>query len=69
MELYLTVAIIIIGIILFVRDYFSIDTTSIIIMALFIVSGVLSPEEGFFRIQSPSHYNSWLYVRGERGSL
>ena len=54
MELYLTVAIIIIGIILFVRDYFSIDTTSIIIMALFIVSGVLSPEEGFSGFNHPA---------------
>ncbi len=54
MELYLTVAIILIGIILFVRDYFSIDTTSIIIMALFIVSGVLSPEEGFSGFNHPA---------------
>jgi len=54
MELYLTVAIILIGIILFVRDYFSIDTTSIIIMALFITSGVLSPEEGFSGFNHPA---------------
>lgn len=54
MELYLTVAIIIIGIILFVRDYFTIDTTSILIMALFIVSGVLSPEEGFSGFNHPA---------------
>ncbi len=54
MELYLTVVIIIIGIILFVRDYFSIDTTSILIMALFIVSGVLSPEEGFSGFNHPA---------------
>lgn len=52
--MYLTVAIILIGIILFVRDYFSIDTTSIIIMALFIVSGVLSPEEGFSGFNHPA---------------
>ncbi|MFD1095044.1 SLC13 family permease [Salegentibacter chungangensis] len=54
MELYITVAIIFIGIILFIRDYFSIDTTSIIIMALFIVSGVLSPEEGFSGFNHPA---------------
>ncbi len=54
MELYITVAIIFIGIILFVRDYFSIDTTSIVIMALFIVSGVLSPEEGFSGFNHPA---------------
>ncbi|MDT0689167.1 SLC13 family permease [Salegentibacter sp. F188] len=54
MELYLTVAIIFIGIILFVKDYFTIDTTSILIMALFIVSGVLSPEEGFSGFNHPA---------------
>lgn len=54
MELYLTVAIIAIGIFLFVRDYFSIDTTSILIMALFIVAGVLSPEEGFSGFNHPA---------------
>lgn len=54
MELYITVAIIIIGTILFIRDYFSIDTTSILIMALFIISGVLSPEEGFSGFNHPA---------------
>lgn len=54
MELYITVAIIIIGTILFVRDYFSIDTTSILIMALFIISGILSPEEGFSGFNHPA---------------
>lgn len=47
MDLYLTFGIILIGIFLFVKDYFTIDTTSLLIMALFIVTGVLSPEEGF----------------------
>lgn len=47
MELYITYGIIAIGIFLFVKDYFSIDTTSILIMAMFIVTGVLAPEEGF----------------------
>lgn len=54
MELYITIAIIGLGIILFVRDYFSIDTTSILIMALFIVSGVLNPEEGFSGFNHPA---------------
>lgn len=54
MELYITVAIIGIGIFLFVTDYFSIDTTSILIMALFIVSGVLNPEEGFSGFNHPA---------------
>ncbi len=54
MALYLTLAIILIGIFLFVNEYFSIDTTSILIMALFIVSGVLSPEEGFAGFNHPA---------------
>lgn len=54
MELYLTIAIIGIGIFLFIKDYFSIDTTSILIMALFIVSGVLNPEEGFAGFNHPA---------------
>lgn len=54
MELYFTIAIIVVGIFLFVKDYFSIDTTSILIMALFIVSGVLNPEEGFSGFNHPA---------------
>lgn len=54
MELYITLAIIGVGIFLFVKDYFSIDTTSILIMALFIVSGVLNPEEGFSGFNHPA---------------
>ncbi|HSP12879.1 MAG TPA: SLC13 family permease [Salegentibacter sp.] len=54
MELYLTVAIIGIGIFLFIKDYFTIDTTSILIMALFIVAGVLTPEEGFSGFNHPA---------------
>lgn len=54
MELYITLAIIGIGIFLFVKEYFSIDTTSILIMSLFIVSGVLAPEEGFSGFNHPA---------------
>jgi di/tricarboxylate transporter len=54
LELFITVGIIVIGIFLFVKDYFSIDTTSILIMALFIVSGVLNPEEGFSGFNHPA---------------
>ncbi len=54
MDLYITVGIIAIGIFLFIRDYFSIDTTSILIMTLFIVSGVLNPEEGFSGFNHPA---------------
>ncbi len=54
MDLYITIGIIGIGIFLFIKDYFSIDTTSILIMALFIVSGVLNPEEGFSGFNHPA---------------
>jgi len=54
LEFYLTFAIIGVGIFLFVREVFRIDTTSILIMAMFIVSGVLSPEEGFSGFNHPA---------------
>ncbi|MCC5930640.1 MAG: SLC13 family permease [Cyclobacteriaceae bacterium] len=54
MELHITIGIIAIGIFLFIKEYFSIDTTSILIMALFIVSGVLNPEEGFSGFNHPA---------------
>lgn len=44
---YLTLVIIAIGIFLFVKEYFTVDVTAILIMTLFIVTGVLAPEEGF----------------------
>ncbi len=53
-DLIITIGIIGIGIFLFIKDYFSIDTTSILIMALFIVAGVLSPEEGFSGFNHPA---------------
>jgi di/tricarboxylate transporter len=53
-DLYITIAIIAIAIFLFVKEYFSIDTTSILIMAFFIVSGVLTPEEGFAGFNHPA---------------
>lgn len=54
MDLTITFAIILVGVFLFVRDYFSIDTTSILIMAMFIVAGILSPEEGFSGFNHPA---------------
>lgn len=39
--------IILVGVFLFIRETFSVDTTAIIIMALFIITGILAPEEGF----------------------
>ncbi|WP_100613646.1 SLC13 family permease [Confluentibacter citreus] len=53
-DLIITFCIIGIGVFLFVKDYFSIDTTSILIMALFIVAGVLNPEEGFSGFNHPA---------------
>lgn len=54
MELYITLTIILIAIFLFVKDYFTIDTTSILIMAMFIVTGVLDYEEGFSGFNHPA---------------
>lgn len=53
-DLMLTFCIIGAGVFLFVKDYFSIDTTSILIMAMFIVAGVLTPEEGFAGFNHPA---------------
>jgi di/tricarboxylate transporter len=54
LDLILTFCIIGVGVFLFVKDYFSIDTTSILIMAMFIVAGVLNPEEGFSGFNHPA---------------
>lgn len=53
-DLIITFCIIVVGIFFFVKDYFSIDTTSILIMVLFIVAGVLNPEEGFSGFNHPA---------------
>lgn len=53
-DLIITFCIIGVGVFLFVKDYFTIDTTSIMIMAMFIVAGVLSPEEGFSGFNHPA---------------
>ncbi len=53
-DLMITFAIITVGVFLFVKDYFSIDTTSILIMALFIIAGVLNPTEGFSGFNHPA---------------
>jgi di/tricarboxylate transporter len=53
-DLIITMLIILLGIFLFVKEYFTIDTTSIIIMACFIVAGVLSPAEGFSGFNNPA---------------
>jgi di/tricarboxylate transporter len=46
-SILISFGIIALGVFLFVRETFSVDTTAIIIMALFIITGILEPEEGF----------------------
>ena len=46
-QLLITFIIIIGGVVLFIRETWSVDTIAIIIMTLFIVSGILTPNEGF----------------------
>lgn len=61
--MYLTFGIIAVGVFLFVKDYFTIDTTSIVIMSLFIISGVLNPEEGFAGFNHPATITlGWMFV-------
>lgn len=50
----LTVAIIALGILLFVRETFAVDVTALVIMTAFIVTGVLAPEEGFAGFTNPA---------------
>jgi di/tricarboxylate transporter len=50
----LTLLIILVAVVLFVKEYFTIDVTAILIMTLFIVSGVLAPEEGFAGFTNPA---------------
>src|SRR5687768_13186393 len=49
-----TLFIIVVAIILFIKESFAIDVTAILIMALFIVAGVLAPEEGFAGFTNPA---------------
>lgn len=53
-DLIITLLIICFGIYLFIKEFFTIDTTSIIIMACFIVAGVLTPAEGFAGFNNPA---------------
>jgi di/tricarboxylate transporter len=54
LQFYLTLGIITLGVIFFVRESFTIDVTAILIMTLFIVAGVLDPEEGFAGFTNPA---------------
>jgi di/tricarboxylate transporter len=47
LEIAITLSIIALAIYLFIRETFSIDTISILIMVTFMVTGILTPEEGF----------------------
>ncbi|MFN4079341.1 MAG: SLC13 family permease [Saprospiraceae bacterium] len=53
-EMVITLIVIAFGVFLFVKEFFSIDTTSILIMTLLIVSGVLTPQEGFAGFNNPA---------------
>ncbi len=48
------IAIIALGILLFVKETFAVDVTALLIMTLFIVTGVLAPEEGFAGFTNPA---------------
>lgn len=50
----LMLAIIALGIVLFVRETFAVDVTALLIMTLFIATGVLAPEEGFAGFTNPA---------------
>lgn len=50
----LMLAIIALGILLFVKETFAVDVTALLIMTLFIVTGVLAPEEGFAGFTNPA---------------
>jgi di/tricarboxylate transporter len=47
LDIALTLGIILLAVVLFVKEAFSIDTVSILIMVLFMVTGILTPSEGF----------------------
>lgn len=46
-QLLITFGIIAAGVVMFIREVLSVDTIAIIIMTLFITTGILTPEEGF----------------------
>jgi di/tricarboxylate transporter len=47
LDIFITLCIIAIAMYLFIRETYSIDTVSILVMVAFMVTGVLSPEDGF----------------------
>ncbi len=53
-EIILTLGIILTAIVLFVRETFTIDTVSILVMVVFMVSGILTPSEGFSGFNNPA---------------
>ena len=53
-EIALVLGIITLAVVLFVSERLSIDTVAILIMVLFMVSGVLTPEEGFAGFSNPA---------------
>lgn len=53
-EIIIVFAIIIIALVLFIWERFSIDTVSIMIMVAFMITGILTPEEGFAGFSNPA---------------
>lgn len=53
-EIILVLVIITIAVVLFIRETLSVDTVSIIVMALLMATGILTPEEGFSGFSNPA---------------
>ncbi len=53
-EILITLSIILLAVVLFVTEKLSVDTVSILVMVLFILTGILAPEEGFAGFSNPA---------------
>lgn len=53
-EIILVLVIITFAVVLFITECLSVDTVSIIVMALLMISGILTPEEGFSGFSNPA---------------
>lgn len=53
-EIAIVLGIIVLAVILFVTERFSIDTVAILIMVLFMLSGILTPAEGLAGFSNPA---------------
>jgi di/tricarboxylate transporter len=53
-DIWITLAIIALAVVLFVWDRFSVDTVAILVMTAFMLTGILSPAEGFSGFSNPA---------------